>query len=72
MEYVKYDSKQRKELQKNLERLRVEHGLSKQQLADKLGWSRNTLTTGSVGIAYPIEQGSRLYAIISESQTWNS
>ena len=43
MEYVKYDSKQRKELQKNLERLRVEHGLSKQQLADKLGWSRNTI-----------------------------
>lgn len=43
MEYVKYDPKQRKELQKNLERLRVEHGLSKQQLADKLGWSRNTI-----------------------------
>lgn len=43
MEYVKYDSKQRKELQKNLERLRVEHGLSKQQLADKLGWSRNAI-----------------------------
>lgn len=43
MEYVKYDSKQRKELQKNLERLRVEHGLSKQQLADDLGWSRNTI-----------------------------
>lgn len=43
MEYVKYDSKQRKELQKNLERLRVEHGLSRQQLADKLGWSRNAI-----------------------------
>lgn len=43
MEYVKYDSKQRKELQKNLERLRVEHGLSKQQLADKLGWSKSTI-----------------------------
>ena len=43
MEYVKYSSKQRKELQKNLERLRVEHGLSKQQLADKLGWSKSTI-----------------------------
>ena len=43
MEYVKYDPDQRKELQKNLERLRVEHGLSKQELADKLGWSRNTI-----------------------------
>ncbi len=26
---------------------------------------------GYVGIAYPIEQESRLYAIISVSQTWN-
>lgn len=43
MEYVKYDPDQRKELQKNLERLRVEHGLSKQELADELGWSRNTI-----------------------------
>ena len=43
MEYVKYDSEQREELKKNLERLRVEHGLSKQQLADELGWSRNTI-----------------------------
>lgn len=43
MEYVKCDSKQRKELQKNLERLRIEHGLSKQQLADVLGWSISTI-----------------------------
>lgn len=43
MERVKYDSDQRLELRKNLERLRIEHGLSKQELADKLGWSYNTI-----------------------------
>ena len=43
MEYVKYDNDQRIELRKNLERLRVKHKLSKQKLADDLGWSRNTI-----------------------------
>lgn len=57
MEYVKYDSKQRKELQKNLERLRVEHGLSKQQLADKLGWSRNTIDYWIRGDRVPDKTG---------------
>lgn len=37
MEYVKYDSKQREELKKNLERLRLRYNLSKQELADDLG-----------------------------------
>lgn len=43
MEYVKYDPKQRAELRKNLERLRLRYNLSKQKLADDLGWSRNTI-----------------------------
>lgn len=43
MEYVKYDPKQRVELRKNLERLRLRYNLSKQELADDLGWSRNTI-----------------------------
>lgn len=42
MEYVKYDPKQRAELRKNLERLRLGYNLSKQELADDLGYSRNT------------------------------
>lgn len=40
MEYVKYDPKQRVELRKNLERLRLRYNLSKQELADDLGWSK--------------------------------
>lgn len=43
MEYVKYDDDQRIELRKNLERLRLRYNLSKQELADELGWSRNTI-----------------------------
>lgn len=43
MEYVKYDSNQRIALRENLERLRVRYNLSKQELADDLGWSRNTI-----------------------------
>lgn len=57
MEYVKYDSKQRKELQKNLERLRVEHGLSKQELADQLGWSKNTIDYWIRGDRVPDKTG---------------
>nr|DAL06430.1 MAG TPA: Repressor protein CI [Caudoviricetes sp.] len=57
MEYVKYDSKQRKELQENLERLRIEHGLSKQELADDLGWSRNTIDYWIRGDRVPDKTG---------------
>lgn len=69
MEYVKYDSKQREALKKNLRRLMDEKGVTKAQLSRKLGWSYNTID--SCPIVYPIGQESRLYAIISESQTWN-
>lgn len=43
MEYVKYDSKQREELKKNLRRLMDEKGVTKTQLSRKLGWSYNTI-----------------------------
>ena len=43
MEYVKYDDDQRIALRENLERLRLRYNLSKQELADDLGWSRNTI-----------------------------
>ena len=43
MEYVKYDNDQRIALRENLERLRLRYNLSKQELADDLGWSRNTI-----------------------------
>lgn len=43
MEYVKYDSKQREALKKNLRRLMDEKGVTKAQLSRKLGWSYNTI-----------------------------
>lgn len=43
MEYVKYDDDQRIALRNNLERLRLRYNLSKQELADDLGWSKNTI-----------------------------
>jgi DNA-binding helix-turn-helix protein len=57
MEYVKYDSEQRKELQKNLERLRLRYNLSKQELADDLGWSRNTIDYWIRGDRVPDKTG---------------
>ena len=57
MEYVKYDSEQRKELQKNLERLRLRYNLSKQELADDLSWSRNTIDYWIRGDRVPDKTG---------------
>lgn len=57
MEYVKYDSEQRKELQRNLERLRLRYNLSKQELADDLGWSRNTIDYWIRGDRVPDKTG---------------
>ena len=57
MEYVKYDSDQLLELRKNLERLRIERGLSKQELADELGWSRNTIDYWIRGDRVPDKTG---------------
>lgn len=57
MEYVKYDPKQRVELKKNLERLRLRYNLSKQELADDLGWSRNTIDSWLRGDRVPDKTG---------------
>lgn len=57
MEYVKYDPKQRVELRKNLERLRLRYNLSKQELADDLGWSRNTIDSWLRGDRVPDKTG---------------
>lgn len=57
MEYVKYDPKQRAELRKNLERLRLGYNLSKQELADDLGYSRNTIDSWIRGDRVPDKTG---------------
>lgn len=57
MEYVKYDDDQRIELRKNLERLRLRYNLSKQELADKLGWSYNTIDYWIRGDRVPSQTG---------------
>lgn len=57
MKYVKYDPKQRVELKKNLERLRLRYNLSKQELADALGWSRNTIDSWLRGDRVPDKTG---------------
>lgn len=57
MEYVKYDPKQREELKKNLERLRLRYNLSMQELADDLGWSYNTVNSWIRGDRVPDKTG---------------
>lgn len=57
MEYVKYDEDQRIELRKNLERLRLRYNLSKQELADDLGYSRNTIDSWLRGDRVPDKTG---------------
>lgn len=57
MEYVKYDDDQQIALQKNLERLRLRYNLSKQELADDLGWSYNTIDSWLRGDRVPDRTG---------------
>ena len=57
MEYVKYDDDQRIALRENLERLRLRYNLSKQELADDLGWSRNTIDYWIRGDRVPSKTG---------------
>lgn len=57
MEYVKYDDDQRIALRENLERLRVRYNLPKQELADDLGWSRNTIDSWIRGDRVPDKIG---------------
>lgn len=55
VELVKYDSDQRQRFPKNLVRLRKERGLSKSKLAQKLGWSYNTITSWERGECMPYQ-----------------
>ena len=57
MEYVKYDDDQRIALRENLERLRLRYNLSKQELADDLGWSYNTIDYWIRGDRVPDKTG---------------
>lgn len=57
MEYVRYDDDQRIALRENLERLRLRYNLSKQELADDLGWSRNTIDSWIRGDRVPDRTG---------------
>jgi len=55
VELVKYDSDQRRRFPKNLVRLRKERDLSKNKLAQKLGWSYNTITSWERGERMPYQ-----------------
>lgn len=57
VELVKYDSDQRKKLIENLESLRNERGLTKKELATKLGWSYKTVTSWFRGERLPTQFG---------------
>lgn len=59
VELVKYDSDQRQRFPKNLVRLRKERGLSKNKLAQKLGWSYNTITSWERGGTYAVPVRNR-------------
>lgn len=55
MELTKYDSDQRQRFPKNLLRLRKERGLTRGKLAQKLGWSYNTITSWERGERMPYQ-----------------
>lgn len=55
MELIKYDSDQRQRFPKNLIRLRKERGWTKSKLAQKLGWSYNTITSWERGERMPYQ-----------------
>lgn len=52
---IKYDSDQRQRFPKNLIRLRKERGWTKSKLAQKLGWSYNTITAWERGERMPYQ-----------------
>lgn len=66
MELIKYDSDQRQRLPKNLLRLRKERGLTRGKLAQKLGWSYNTITSWERGERMPYQ-----YAIEDICEVFN-
>lgn len=66
MELIKYDSDQRQRFPKNLVRLRKERGWTKSKLAQKLGWSYNTITSWERGERMPYQ-----YAIEDICEVFN-
>lgn len=57
MELVKYDNEQKKRLRENLKKFTEERGLAKTDLADKLGWSYNTIISWFRGSRLPSQFG---------------
>lgn len=67
---IKYDSDQRQRFPKNLARLRKERGLTKSKLAQKLGWSYNTITSWERGERMPYQYAIEdLCAIFNVTET---
>lgn len=63
MELIKYDSDQRQRFPKNLIRLRKERGWTKGKLAQKLGWSYNTITSWERGERMPYQYTIRVFNV---------
>lgn len=57
MELVKYNNEQKKRLRENLKKFTEEQGLTKTDLADKLGWSYNTVISWFNGSRLPSQFG---------------
>ena len=57
MEYVKYDNEQKKRLRENLKKFTEEQGLEKKELAEKIGWTYNTVVSWFKGSRLPSQFG---------------
>lgn len=57
MGLVKYDIEQKKHFRENLKKFTEERGLAKTELADKLGWSYNTVISWFRGSRLPSQFG---------------
>jgi DNA-binding helix-turn-helix protein len=70
MELIKYDSDQRQRFPKNLIRLRKEGGWTRSKLAQKLGWSYNTITAWERGERMPYQYAIEdLCAVFNATET---
>ena len=57
MELVKYDNEQKKRLRENLKKFTEERKITKKDLAEKLGWSENTIFSWFNGSRLPSQFG---------------
>lgn len=57
MELVQYNNDQKIRLRKNLKKLTEEKGITKRELAEKLGWSYNTVISWFRGSRLPSQFG---------------